>query len=68
LDEAHTYAAIRYVERNPVEASMEDKAEDYVESSATHQSSLVDSEVLMNCANNVISVDEMVSVVGRCRK
>jgi hypothetical protein len=68
LDEAHTYAAIRYVERNPVEASMEDKAEDYVGSSATHQSSLVDSEVLMNCANNVTSVDEMVSVVGRCRK
>jgi hypothetical protein len=54
LDEAHADA----VERNPVEASMEDKAEDYVWSIATHHSGLVDSEVLMNCANNVIGVAE----------
>ena len=58
LDEAYTYAAIRYVERNPVEASMVDKAEDYVWSSAAHHCGLVDSKALMNRANNVVGVVE----------
>ena len=34
LDERHCWAAIRYVERNPVRAGMVDKAEDYPWSSA----------------------------------
>lgn len=34
LDEAHAYAAVRYVERNPVRAGMVQKAEDYRWSSA----------------------------------
>ena len=34
LDEAHTWAAIRYVERNPVRAGMVTRAEDYPWSSA----------------------------------
>lgn len=34
LDEAHTWAAIRYVERNPVRAQMVQRAEDYRWSSA----------------------------------
>ena len=34
LDEAHTWAAIRYVERNPVRAGMVARAEDYPWSSA----------------------------------
>jgi len=34
LDEAHLYAAIRYVERNPVRAGIVARAEDYVWSSA----------------------------------
>ena len=56
LDEAHTYAATRYVERNPVEASMVDKAEDYIWSSAAHHCGFVDSKALMNRANNVVGV------------
>ena len=41
LDVAHCYAAIRYVERNPVEAGLVERAEDYSWSSArahVHQS------------------------------
>ena len=34
LDERHAYAAIRYVERNPVEAGLVSRAEDYPWSSA----------------------------------
>ncbi|TAN41610.1 MAG: transposase [Nitrospirae bacterium] len=34
LDEPHVYAAVRYVENNPVRAKMVDKAEDYLWSSA----------------------------------
>lgn len=34
LDESHTWAAIRYVERNPVRANMVERAEDYRWSSA----------------------------------
>jgi putative transposase len=34
LDQAHTWAAIRYVERNPVRAQMIERAEDYRWSSA----------------------------------
>lgn len=34
LDEPHVYAAVRYVENNPVRAKMADKAEDYRWSSA----------------------------------
>ena len=34
LDEAHLYAAVRYVERNPVRANLVSKAEDYPWSSA----------------------------------
>ena len=56
LDEAHTYAAIRYVERNPVEARLVDKAEDYIWSSPAHHCGLVDSKALMNRANNVVGV------------
>jgi len=46
LDDAHAYAAIRYVERNPVEASRLDKAVDYVWSRATHHCGVVDGDVL----------------------
>jgi putative transposase len=37
LDEAYTYSAIRYVERNPVRANLVVKAEDYTWSSASYR-------------------------------
>ena len=40
LDDAYAYATIRYVERNPVEASRVDRAEDYVWSRAAHHCGL----------------------------
>ena len=58
LDEPYTYSAIRYVERNPVEAGMVEKAEDYAWSSAAHHCGLVRNEVLSNRANNMVNINE----------
>jgi len=58
LDESHTYSAIRYVERNPVEAGMVEKAEDYVWSSAAHHCGLVESDALSHRANKMTDVTE----------
>ena len=44
------------MERNPVEARLVDKAEDYIWSSPAHHCGLVDSKALMNRANNVVGV------------
>jgi putative transposase len=57
LDDAHTHSAIRYVERNPVEAGMVEKAEDYTWSSAAHHCGLVDS-ALSNKANSLINISQ----------
>jgi len=46
LDDAHTWAAIRYVERNPVRAGMVQKAEDYQWSSAAAHCGLREDPVL----------------------
>jgi len=51
LDELDPYSALRYVEQNPVKATMEDKAEDYVWSSAVHHCGLVGSETLSHRAS-----------------
>jgi len=56
LDEAHTHAAIRYVERNPGEAGMVEQAQAYVWSSAAHHCGLVDNDALFNRANSVVGV------------
>jgi len=48
LDDAHTYSAIRYVERNPVEAGMVEKAEDYKWSSAGFYCGLAESKAVTN--------------------
>lgn len=58
LDEPHTYSAIRYVERNPVEAGMVEKAEDYPWSSAAHHCGLVTNDALSNRANSVVDIPE----------
>jgi len=58
LDEPYTYSAIRYVERNPVEAAMVEKAEDYPWSSAAHHCGLVANDVLSNRANSVVGISE----------
>jgi putative transposase len=51
LDEDHLWAAIRYVERNPVRAKMVERAEDYPWSSAAFHCGLRDDDVLLdhNC-------------------
>lgn len=46
LDEAHTWAAIRYVERNPVRANMVERAENYRWSSAASHCGLVPDPLL----------------------
>ena len=56
LDEAHTHVAIRYVERNPVEADMVKQAEDYQWSSAAHHCGLIANELLYNCANTLVAI------------
>jgi hypothetical protein len=43
---AYAYAAIRYVERTPIEASRVDKVEDYVWSRAAHHCGVVDGDIL----------------------
>jgi putative transposase len=56
LDEAHTQAGIRYVERNPVAASMVKKAENYKWSSAAHHCGLADNKALLNKANQLTDI------------
>ncbi len=56
LDEAHTHAAIRYVERNPVEANMVEKAEQYKWSSAAHHCGLVSNDALAHQANEMTDI------------
>lgn len=46
LDNIHLYAAVRYVERNPVRAKLVEKAEDYPWSSARSHLSLCDDPLL----------------------
>ena len=46
LDEVYIYAAVRYVERNPVRAKIVTKAEDYYWSSARAHVSRLDDQVL----------------------
>ncbi len=46
MDEAHLYAAIRYIERNPVRAKIVEKAADYPWSSAQAHINKADSELL----------------------
>lgn len=46
LDDIHLYAAIRYVERNPVRAKLVEKAEDYPWSSARSHLLLLDDPLL----------------------
>ena len=58
LDEAHTQAGIRYVERNPVAANMVKKSEDYKWSSAAHHSGLVDNKTLLNKPNQLTGVGQ----------
>ncbi|OUR71585.1 hypothetical protein A9Q78_09305 [Methylophaga sp. 41_12_T18] len=58
LDEAHTHAAIRYVERNPVEAGMVEKSEDYPWSSAAHHCGQTVNDFLMNRANKITGITE----------
>jgi len=46
LDEAYTWSAIRYVERNPVRAGMQEKSEEYLWSSAATHCGLKDNSLL----------------------
>jgi len=58
LDDAHTYSAIRYVERNPVEAGMVEKAEDYKWSSAGFYCGLVESAALSSYAKLPVGIQD----------
>jgi len=58
LDEQHTYSAIRYVERNPIEAKMVEQAEDYKWSSAAHHCGFVENKALSHKANKLIAVTQ----------
>jgi putative transposase len=46
LDEAHTWAAVRYIERNPVKAGLVSRAVDYPWSSARAHAGLAEDELL----------------------
>lgn len=59
LDESYTWAAIRYVERNPVRARMVRKAERYLWSSAAGHCGLKDDEVLTKKAKWQKRFDEI---------
>ncbi len=57
MDETYLYAAIRYVERNPVRASIVSKAEDYPWSSAlAHVAKKND--VLINGQENILKIED----------
>ena len=59
LDEAYTWTAIRYVERNPVRAGMVEKAEEYLWSSAAAHCGLIESPLLVRAKmEGAISEDE----------
>lgn len=49
LDEKHLYAAVRYVERNPVEAGLVERAEDYPYSSARSHIHRTEDPILSQC-------------------
>jgi len=59
LDNAYTWAALRYVERNPVRAKMVKKAEEYAWSSASAHCGLTENSLLssLNCLGSVISTE-----------
>jgi len=57
LDEYHTWAAIRYVERNPVRAGMVVRAEDYPWSSAPVHCGFDSSALLMSVENQSLEVE-----------
>jgi len=58
LDEPHLWAAIRYVERNPVRAGMVQRAEDYRWSSATAHCGLRTDPLLSPLPDPPVSVGE----------
>jgi putative transposase len=58
LDDSHTHSAIRYVERNPVEAGMVERAEYYVWSSAAHHCGLVENKALSHRSNKLTGITE----------
>ena len=56
LDEAYTWSAIRYVERNPVRARMVVKAEDYMWSSAAAHCGLEEIKLIVKLADVEIAI------------
>ena len=58
LDEAYTWSAIRYVERNPVRARMVTKAEDYVWSSAATHCGLKENKLIVKLADVARAIPE----------
>ena len=62
LDESHFWAAVRYVERNPVRAGMVKRAKDYRWSSAPAHCRLRDDPLLAPVANNADPIPDLVSV------
>lgn len=60
LDDAYTWRAIRYVERNPLRANLVDRAEDYQWSSAAAHCGLTSSQILspLPAMFNAVSTSE----------
>lgn len=58
LDDAYTWSAIRYVERNPVQAGMIEKAEDYLWSSAAAHCGLIKSPLLAELPNSMDGISK----------
>ncbi len=57
LDERHLYAAIRYVEKNPVRAGLVQKPEDYKWSSARGHCGIVSDDILSNTCHLCNEID-----------
>jgi putative transposase len=57
LDEAHLYAAVRYVERNPIRAGLLQNAEDYRWSSARSRILKID-DVLVSSCENLLRIED----------
>ena len=58
LDDVHTYSAIRYIQRNPVEADIVKNAEDYKWSSVGFHCGLVESPALSNHAKLLVGIHD----------
>lgn len=56
LDDAYTGATIRYVERNPVQAGMIEKAEDYPWSSAAYHCGLAENALLSRLPSSMAGI------------